>query len=160
MDSADTLRVTTLAERPELVARVYEIDESWPVFVPHDLVANALLGQVVETFPAYCVVATDGDRVVARGLSVPFDAESEGRDETSAQGWDRVLTWAFLDRRDKARTTAASALEIGWTGLPFDRPGEVDVPGALVPVHCDPTAGQAVYVEPNVWIRHRAEHSV
>jgi GNAT superfamily N-acetyltransferase len=41
-----------------------------------------------------------------------------------------------------------------WTGLPFDRPGPVIVPGALVPVHCDPAQGVAVYVEPNVWVRH------
>src|SRR5205814_886324 len=26
----------------------------------------------------------------------------------------------------------------GWTGLPFDSPGPVLVPGALVPVHCEP----------------------
>ena len=25
-----------------------------------------------------------------------------------------------------------------WTGLPFDKPGPLIVPGALVPVHCDP----------------------
>jgi GNAT superfamily N-acetyltransferase len=41
-----------------------------------------------------------------------------------------------------------------WTGLPFDIDGEVDVPGALVPVHCDVPGGYAVYVESNVWIRH------
>jgi len=41
-----------------------------------------------------------------------------------------------------------------WTGLPFDLDGVVDVPGALVPVHCDTTHDHAVYVEPNVWIRH------
>ncbi|MEH0934092.1 hypothetical protein V6U80_02885 [Micromonospora sp. CPCC 205543] len=29
------------------------------------------------------------------------------------------------------------------------------VPGALVPVHCDVIHGQAVYVEPNVSVRHR-----
>ncbi len=43
-----------------------------------------------------------------------------------------------------------------WTGLPFDRAGEVRVPGALASVHCDPVRGHAVYVEPNVWVRHRA----
>ncbi|MFI5489026.1 N-acetyltransferase [Micromonospora echinaurantiaca] len=42
-----------------------------------------------------------------------------------------------------------------WTGLPFDADGPVHVPGALVPVHCDLTHGHAVYVEPNVWVRHR-----
>ncbi|MFE9494486.1 N-acetyltransferase [Streptomyces collinus] len=41
-----------------------------------------------------------------------------------------------------------------WTGLPFDTPGDVEVPGALVPVRCEPERGYAVYVEPNVWMRH------
>jgi len=41
-----------------------------------------------------------------------------------------------------------------WTGLPFDAPGPVRVPGALVPVHCDPTHDLATYVEPNVWVHH------
>ncbi len=42
-----------------------------------------------------------------------------------------------------------------WTGLAFDRTGQVKVPGALTPVHCDVENGTAVYVEPNVWVRHR-----
>ncbi len=41
-----------------------------------------------------------------------------------------------------------------WTGLPFDTEGPVDVPHALTPVHCVPSQGYAVYVEPNVWVRH------
>lgn len=43
----------------------------------------------------------------------------------------------------------------GWTGLPFDTTGPVHVPQALVPVHCDVAHDHAVYVEPNVWLRHR-----
>jgi GNAT superfamily N-acetyltransferase len=42
-----------------------------------------------------------------------------------------------------------------WTGLPFDTTGQVEVPKALVPVWCDVEHGTAVYVEPNVWVRHR-----
>jgi len=42
-----------------------------------------------------------------------------------------------------------------WTGLAFDRTGPVIVPGALVTVHCDVEHDHAVYVEPNVWMRHR-----
>jgi hypothetical protein len=42
-----------------------------------------------------------------------------------------------------------------WTGLPFDRAGSVHVPGALVPVLCQPEHDYAVYVEPNVWVHHR-----
>ncbi|WP_415952549.1 N-acetyltransferase [Streptomyces sp. KLOTTS4A1] len=41
-----------------------------------------------------------------------------------------------------------------WTGEPFDEAGEIEVPGALVPVHCVPERDYAVYVEPNVWVRH------
>ncbi|MFE6104601.1 N-acetyltransferase [Streptomyces laurentii] len=42
-----------------------------------------------------------------------------------------------------------------WTGLAFDTDGPVEVPGALIPVHCDTAGGFAVYVEPNIWVRHR-----
>ncbi|MEJ2288194.1 MAG: hypothetical protein P8Y02_06010 [Deinococcales bacterium] len=41
-----------------------------------------------------------------------------------------------------------------WTGLPFDRSGPLTVPQALVPVHVSVQQGHAVYVEPNVWVRH------
>jgi hypothetical protein len=59
------------------------------------------------------------------------------------------------------RTAPASMVMVGslaqwreWTGLPFDRTGDVIVPGALVPVHCDVEHDHAVYVEPNVWVEH------
>lgn len=41
-----------------------------------------------------------------------------------------------------------------WTGMPFDRSGEVLVAGALAPVLVSLEQDCAVYVEPNVWIRH------
>lgn len=41
-----------------------------------------------------------------------------------------------------------------WTGLPFDRSGEVQVQGALVPVHASLEHDHAVYVEPAVWVHH------
>ncbi|HEY0808440.1 MAG TPA: GNAT family N-acetyltransferase, partial [Pseudonocardiaceae bacterium] len=42
-----------------------------------------------------------------------------------------------------------------WTGLAFDRTGQVIVPEALRPVECDVDEDRAVYVEPNLWIHHR-----
>ena len=42
-----------------------------------------------------------------------------------------------------------------WTGLPLLESGEVEVPGALVPVLVQAEHGTAVYVEPNVWVHHR-----
>ncbi|MEU1825072.1 N-acetyltransferase [Streptomyces abikoensis] len=253
MRDIDSITITTLAERPALIPRIYEIDDTWPYFTAHEPVVGALLGRVPEDFPDYCVVATDatdGDRVVARGLSVPFNASLDGREETPDQGWDRVLVWASDDRLRGVAPTTASALEITvdrehlgrglssrmltamreavgrqghdvllapvrptakhleprvpmadyvlrrrddglpadpwlrvhvraggviekvapasmtvsgslaewrrWTGLPFDRDGDVEVPGALTPVRCDVAHDRAVYVEPNVWVRHRA----
>jgi hypothetical protein len=43
----------------------------------------------------------------------------------------------------------------GWTGLPFDTSGPVTVPGALTPVEVSVEHDRAVYIEPNVWVRHR-----
>ena len=53
--------------------------------------------------------------------------------------------------------TCAGTLEQwrSWPGLPFDRSGPVEVPGALSPIHCDVDQDHAVYVEPNVWVHHR-----
>ncbi|MEU2608118.1 hypothetical protein [Streptomyces albus] len=244
----DRVLITPLAERPELAGQIWDLDDSWPVFVVEDLVANAVPA-VPEWFPQHCVVATDGDRVVARGLSVPFNARMSGREELPDGGWDRLLVWALIDRRLGRPVTTAGALEVtidnaylgrglshrmlaalretarargldalvapvrpngkhlrphvpmseyvrelrpdglpedpwlrvhvraggtvekiapasmtvsappaqwrAWTGLPFDRDGDVVVPGALVPVHCDLAHDHAVYVEPNVWVRHR-----
>lgn len=42
-----------------------------------------------------------------------------------------------------------------WTAEPFDATGDVEVPAALVPVHCSVEHDHAVYVEPGVWVHHR-----
>jgi hypothetical protein len=41
-----------------------------------------------------------------------------------------------------------------WTGMPFDRSGEMLVAGALSPVMVSLEQDCAVYIEPNVWVRH------
>ncbi|MFG2191897.1 N-acetyltransferase [Streptomyces sp. NPDC048639] len=227
--------------------------ETWPRFISQDPVAGSLLHRVPEEFPEFCVVATDGDRVVAKGLSVPFRTDPPDREETPDRGWDTVLTWAFADRQQRRAPTVTSALEITldsaylgrglsprmlsalkdasarqgydtllapvrptakhlephvpmsdyvrrvrddglptdpwlrvhvraggtvekvapasmavsgslaqwreWTGLPFDRDGDVEVPGALLPVRCHMEHDYAVYVEPNVWVRHGPRRS-
>ncbi len=52
--------------------------------------------------------------------------------------------------------TAGLADWRAWTSLPFDVSGPTVVPGALNPVQVDVENDHAVYVEPNVWIQHRA----
>ena len=41
-----------------------------------------------------------------------------------------------------------------WTGRTFERSGEAEVEGALAPVLVSLEQNCAVYVEPNVWVRH------
>ena len=41
-----------------------------------------------------------------------------------------------------------------WASMRFTASGQIAVPGALVPVHVSLEQDQAVYVEPNVWVRH------
>lgn len=248
MTDTENIEISTLAERPELAAQLYDISNKWPEFIARDLVGYTLLSRVPEEFPQYCVVATEGDRLIARGYSVPFDATLEGREEMPDRGWDQVLTWAFDDLRRERPVTTASALEITidldhlgrglshlmlaalrdavqrqghdvlvapvrptakhlqprvpmaeymrqvrddglpadpwlrvhvraggtiekaaaasmtvsgtpaewhrWTGVPFDRDGEIEVPDALVPAHCDTRHDRVSYVEPNAWVRH------
>ncbi|GAA2103008.1 hypothetical protein GCM10009759_38000 [Kitasatospora saccharophila] len=68
-----------------------------------------------------------------------------------------VRAGAVIEKVAPASMTVAGSLAEWreWTGLPFDRPGDVIVPGALAPVHCRLERDCAVYVEPNVWVRHR-----
>ena len=42
-----------------------------------------------------------------------------------------------------------------WTGMEFERSGDIPVPGALCPVHVSCEHDHAVYVEPNLWVHHR-----
>lgn len=41
-----------------------------------------------------------------------------------------------------------------WSGMPLAESGEVAVPGALTPLRVSVEQDHAVYVEPNVWVRH------
>lgn len=251
MDDSTDIRITTLAERPELTDALWGMADSWPAFSSQDPIAWLLYPRMVTELPEYVFVATDGatGEVVAKAFSVPFALHGAGRDgQLPAQGWDRVLMWAFADLRRGVKPDTVSAIEISirpdrqgqglsgrmltamrenarahgftevvapvrpsgkpaepdasiheyayrtredglphdpwlrvhvragavidsvaplsmtitgslaqwreWTGLPFDEAGPVHVPGALNPVHCDPEQGYAVYVEPNVWVRH------
>ncbi|QES42041.1 N-acetyltransferase [Streptomyces venezuelae] len=245
------LKITTLAERPELTDPLWNMAEDWPEFILHDPVGWSLIGRIVKELPEYVLVATDEDapgKVVARAFSVPFALRDRGAGELPDGGWDQVLLWAFSDLRHGKRADTVSAIEITvdetargkglsgimldamrdnarahgfaevvapvrpnakhlepaarideyayrtredglphdpwlrvhvraggtiekiahasmtvsgstaqwreWTGLPFDTQGPVEVPGALVPVHCELDRGYGVYVEPNVWVRH------
>ncbi|RFU86640.1 N-acetyltransferase [Streptomyces triticagri] len=243
------LKITTLAERPELLAPLFRMEESWPEFIGNDPVASSMIGRIIKELPEHVLIATDEQgALAARAYTVPFALHVRGRGELPDGGWDQVILWAFSDLWYRRKPDTMTALEITvakdflgqgmsglmlaaicdrsrargfaevvvpvrpsakhlepatqmdtyvrrerddglpvdpwlrvhvraggiiekvahasmtvsgsmaqwreWTGLPFDTEGTVEVPGALVPVHCEPERGYAVYVEPNVWVRH------
>ncbi|WP_030788687.1 GNAT family N-acetyltransferase [Streptomyces sp. NRRL S-920] len=247
------LKITTLAQRPELKLPLWTMAGDWPEFIPHDPVGWLLIGQIVADLPEYVLVATEEggtgeNKVVARAFSVPLALRARTGGALPDGGWDQVMLWAFSDLRHGEDPDTVSAVEITvdpaargrgisgrmlaamrenaralgftevvapvrpsakhlepaapideyahrtredglphdpwlrvhvraggvvekvahasmtvsgslaqwreWTGLPFDEAGPVEVPGALVPVHCEPERGYGVYVEPNVWVRH------
>jgi GNAT superfamily N-acetyltransferase len=243
------LKISSLAERPDMLENVVGMADTWPEFVVQDLVGNAHYGRIPTDLPEYVQFAEDErGEVVAHAHSVPFALDVEGRGELPARGWEEVLVWAFTDLRRGVRPDTVSAISVviaphaqgiglaarmlsamrdnarargfrevvapvrpnakhleprtpigeyahrvrpdglphdpwlrvharagavidrvapasmtvaasleqwrDWTGLPFDTHGDIEVPGALVPVRCEPERDYAVYVEPNVWMRH------
>ena len=117
---AERLIVATFAERPDLLAKVFEpeIQSAVPEFMRHDptgalYYGDSQLGRYLD----YGLVAVDPaepDRPVARAFSVPFafpDA-ARGRQMLPDGGWDQVILWAHRDQLAGVRPTAVSALEI------------------------------------------------
>ncbi|MFG1941778.1 N-acetyltransferase [Nonomuraea sp. NPDC048826] len=243
------LRITTLAERPEFAASLWDMDNAWPEFMMKDPLADFFYTIADTVYPEYVLVADDDaepGRLAARGCMMPFTMKG---DELPDDGWDGVIRRGWLARERGERPDRVSALEItvrrdllgqgvsplmvaamrdnaarlgfaelvapvrpswkheepytpmpeyvartryddelpydpwlrvhvraggeivkvaprsmtiagtlaewrAWTGLPFDKPGPVEVAGALTPVLVEPWHDFAVYVEPNVWVRH------
>jgi hypothetical protein len=243
-----TLRITTLAERPEFASTLWDMENSWQEFMLNDPLADFFYDVAARMYPEYVLVADDDGepgRLVARGCTMPFTFDGV---EPPDDGWDGVIRRGRLARDRGTRPDRISALEItvrrdllghgissrmvlamrdnaarlgfdellapvrpnqkhlephtpmseyafrtradglphdawlrvharvggkivkvaprsmvvpgtleewrSWTGLPFDRSGEIEVPGALSPVHCEVERDYAVYVEPNVWVSH------
>src|SRR5215472_9314169 len=112
------LTVTTFAQRPELLDKVFapEIQSAVPEFMRHDPVAALYYGQL-DRYREFGLVAVDPaepDQPVARAFSVPFALRdgTRRRDELPDGGWDAVIRWADEDWRAGHRATAVSALEI------------------------------------------------
>lgn len=65
-----------------------------------------------DRWPEYFLVLREGDRVLARALSVPFSLESRGREQLPPTGWDGAVVWAVEDALDARQPTSLCALEI------------------------------------------------
>jgi GNAT superfamily N-acetyltransferase len=117
---ADRLTVATFAERPDLLAKVFDpaIQSAVPEFMRHDPAGGLYYGEGhLEHYREFGLVAFDPaapEEPLARAFSVPFAFRdgTPGRDELPDGGWDEVIRWGHLDRVDGRRPNAVSALEI------------------------------------------------
>jgi GNAT superfamily N-acetyltransferase len=84
--------------------------------------------------------------------------DTVGADGLPADSWLRTHVRAgasLVKVAPCAMTITGSIAEWSrWTGMSFERSGEVVVAGALVPVTVSIEHDYAVYVEPNVWMRY------
>ncbi|MFF2087269.1 hypothetical protein ACFVVM_26145 [Nocardia sp. NPDC058176] len=238
------LKISVLADRPDLLDAFHAMASPWPEFMRHDPMGS-LYYSMTDDFADYILVCQDeAGEVVAQAYSIPFlldadelpddgwdgairrgvrtriagdvpdtvsaieiviDPSRQGtglsaeivaalRDNAARHGFDELVApvrpngktdieqpmgvYAGLTRSDglpvdpwlRVHVRAGGVIDKvaprsmvvpgtlaewrDWTGLPFDTTGPVLVPKALTPVRCVVEHDSAVYVEPNVWIRH------
>ncbi|MFG1707150.1 N-acetyltransferase [Nonomuraea sp. M3C6] len=106
------LQITTLAERPEFAASLWDMDHTWHEFMFNDPLADLFYPFATTTYSEYVLVADDDadpGRLVARGCMIPF--LSNGSDLPD-DGWDGAIRSGWLARQRGTRPDDISALEI------------------------------------------------
>lgn len=108
--------VVTLAARPDVAEGAFGIPYGTdaPAFMQGEQVALLMRRErLARRWGEYVVAALDADGMaVARGVSVPFAANTSGREPFPAGGWDQVAVWAAEDALDEAEPDTVCALEI------------------------------------------------
>src|SRR6185369_17253765 len=82
------LRISVLADRPDLQELLEDWESPWPEFMTHDPIGNMYYA-LSDLFAEYILVAQDdSQRVVAKAFSVPFAFDG---DELPIDGWDGAI---------------------------------------------------------------------
>ena len=103
--------VVTLAERPDLEPRLWNLTRAWPKFMLNDPISD-LYYDNLHRWGEHTLLGIDNGEVVARGFSVAFAMGGEDRSELPTSGWDGVVHWSYLDTLDGRQPTEVSAVEI------------------------------------------------
>ncbi|MDQ2587126.1 hypothetical protein [Saccharothrix yanglingensis] len=111
-------------------------------------------------FDSFAVPLRPPDKAAEPDVPMDVYAARTREDGLPADRWLRthVRAGGVVEGVARCSSTVVAPLAVwrGWTGLPFDRDGDVHVPGGLAPVRVSVARDVAVYVEANVWLRHRA----
>lgn len=107
-----SLRITTLAERPEFTDSLWDMESSWAEFMFNDPLADLYYPFAHQSY-ADCVMVADDSaepgRLVARSCMVPFAYSGE---ELPDDGWDAAVRLGWLTREKGLKADRVSALEI------------------------------------------------
>ncbi len=108
MTTVETLRVVTLAERPDLTDAMLGMESTWPEYIRPD---PMVIGWAFDRHAAHQLVVLDGDEVVARAATVPFhwDGDPASLPDT---GWDEALRMSMMDTYDGRALNTLCALEV------------------------------------------------
>ncbi|MBN2565328.1 MAG: GNAT family N-acetyltransferase [Candidatus Eisenbacteria bacterium] len=104
----------TLAERPDLIGAVLELnDSSWDEFVRNDAVSARRGNEIYVIFPEYQVAVIEAStrRLAAVGNSVPLAWDDDGS-VLPDRGWDWALEEAFRNRGSGQRPATQCALSV------------------------------------------------
>ncbi len=107
-----SLRITTLAERPEFAASLWKMDDAWPAFMMEDPLADLFYAVAEQAYADYVLVADDEaepGRLVARACMIPYTSKDA---ELPDGGWDTVIRHGWLARERGETADRVSALEI------------------------------------------------
>lgn len=104
------LNISTIAERPDLVDAMWDMENSWPEFMRHDPIGGLYYGNCTTLFAGFVLVAQDEQgEIVAQAHSIPFVLED---DELPVSGWDFAIRNGLLARIRDEQPNAISAVEI------------------------------------------------
>ena len=103
------LTFSVLADRPELLDALWDMETSWPEFMRHDPIGNSYYA-AVEVFAEHVMVGHDDTgAIAAKAFAVPFRLDS---DVLPADGWDGAIRRGLLTQLQGDRPNRVSAVEI------------------------------------------------
>ena len=103
------LTISVLAERPDLVDEMWDMETSWPEFMRHDPLGALYYGHL-DRFLDFTLVAQDAaSEIVAKAHSLPCVL---GDEPLPDHGWDAVVRSGLFASLRGERPDAVSAIEI------------------------------------------------
>jgi GNAT superfamily N-acetyltransferase len=155
--------VFTLAERPDLEPKLWELSRAWPRFMLEDPIADLYYSEI-NRWREHVLLGLAGERVVARGFSLTFAMGDTDRPVLPVNGWDGIIRWSYLDRLADRTPTHASAVEVAiapeargsglasrMVGAMIDNVSRLGFRQLLAPVrpsakHLEPTTPMEAYI--------------